>query len=709
MWRVRASGGGVNGGDIGTAKLMRWAALLAPWALALVCAVCASAAVPPVQPGIDVSTAIASPDGHLTGEVTDVEHGTPLAQVSVCAEVPGYSYCTQTTPDGGYALNDLPAGKYDVKFEAREQNFVSQYYGETLSRSSAGLVTIAEGATVSGIDAALKVGGIVRGKVAGPTSGKGLEGILVCVTPVELPSELFGECATSQASGEYALERLESGRYLVQFWPESTYLRQYYNDEPTAALADAVTVTAGKTVTGIDAVLQRGGAIEGTVSSQGAAPAAGIQVCAVLVGDEPWQGQCTRTPVGGIYAISPLAGGEYKVDFRGAGNLLGQYYMDRSTEAEAVPVKVIAESSTTGIDASLTEGGKIEGRATNVSTGEPIAQIEVCARAEPRGQTCAGTDAAGEYKLEGLAPGNYAVSFDPWSENYLSQYYAGVTTESAATKVTVATGTTRAGIDAALQPGGEITGTVLDGSTDTPIEGAEVCARAGNGFLFEDCALSGAGGRYTVLKLASGAYTVRFSAADFVVQYYHEAGTTEEAEPVAVTAGSTTSAINASLEQGAAITGRVTSAKTGDPLDEIRVCAVAESVGASELCARSGPSGEYSITGLAPGEYSVSFYGTGYPSQYYPGTFSYPGLQAGQRRRRRHERLDRHRAQTGRGDQWGCHVGIRQRAPRGRRAGLPAGRGARRVRKNRRQWQIHPLGRRPGVTDGRLRVNGGSP
>lgn len=595
-----------------------------PWALALLCAVCASALARPAGRAGDVKRAVSFGSGHVKGKVTSAASGKPIERVEVCAEVPGVSYCTRTAASGEYNVGGLPGGEYDVQFAAREQNFVSQYYNGQGSRAQANPVSVTEGTTVSGVNAALQVGGIVEGKVTSGATGEGLAGILVCATPIGLPSELFGECATSKESGDYTIERLETAEYTIQFWPQQDYVAQFYDDQATAAQANPVKVSAGQIAAGIDAAMREGGEITGTVTGPHGAREEGVEVCAIAVGKEPWQGQCTHTDAAGRYDIVALQGGEYRVVFYGAHGLLTQYYQGRATLAEAEAVKVALGSPTTGIDAALQQGGAISGRVTNALTSAPIEYVEACAQTAQGGRACAGTNAAGEYTIEGLTAGSYAISFQPWSQNYLFEYYGGAQYESEATRVAVAAAATVTGVDAALEPGGEITGTVRDQGTGKPIEDAQVCASDHRPFFssWPQCASSGTGGHYAITQLSSGDYSVEFTAPGFVAQYYREAEAAGEAEQLTVTEGAVFSEVDAALQPGASIAGKVTSASTGEPLAEVQACATSASEEGSGRCARTGASGEYTIAGLPTGGYTVSFSGQSYPVQYYADTFS---------------------------------------------------------------------------------------
>lgn len=601
-------------------------ALAAP--LAALVATPAAALAHPLGPGRRAAPAIAFGSGSIAGTVTSATTDKGLAEVEVCAGGPGRdsgdAYCARTGSNGGYAVGGLPGGEYEVSFRDEQQNYVAQYYDDRGSRSEAEMVHVSEGTRTSGIDAALKQGGTIGGEVTSAATGKPLAGIRVCATPKGVPGEVFGECApVTSATGKYVIERLETGEYTVAFWAEGQdYLNQFYDDESSAAQANPVTVTGGKLTPGIDAAMQTGGGITGSVTeARGGAPVDDAEVCATPVGEELWEGKCTHTEATGGYAIDALQTGEYTVTFLGAGDLLTQYYDGRATRAEAEAVKVTAGLTDPGIDAALQEGGKLAGTVTNAETHQGIQYIEVCAQLSAAQGTrrCAGTNAGGEYTIEGLAAGSYVVEFRPWSQNYLADYYEQARYEDEAKRVSVAAGATVTGIDAALEPGGEITGTVTSASTGLPIEGAQVCARGDGLFQSEwRCVSSSGGGHYTIDQLETGVYTVEVSAAGYADEYYDEATTRQEAEVLGVLAGGVTSGIDVALLPGGAIEGTVTSAASKAPLAGIEVCAYTEGV-EGERCTHTGSKGEYTLTDLAAGEYRVWFSGSSYPPQYYGG------------------------------------------------------------------------------------------
>jgi molybdopterin-binding protein len=97
------------------------------------------------------------PGANISGRVTSAATGAPIKRAKVCALASFTELeenCVFTTASGEYKISELAAGAYAVKFDA-EPNFPIQYYNGKLSYSTAERVTLAAGATASGINAAV--------------------------------------------------------------------------------------------------------------------------------------------------------------------------------------------------------------------------------------------------------------------------------------------------------------------------------------------------------------------------------------------------------------------------------------------------------------------------------------------------------------------------------------------------------------------------
>jgi hypothetical protein len=284
--------------------------------------------------------------------------------------------------------------------------------------------------------------------------GEGLEGGLGGV--------FVEQCATTEASGAYTISDLPSGKYEVEFAvpfkSALDYVTQYYKEKSSPSEAELVPVTSGETTHGIDAKLDRGGWITGTVTDASTTVGIeGIEVCAFSAA--AFGGRCAITGPEGRYTVWALAGDQYTVTFfapsESSLNYAPQYYEGKSRSAEASKVTVRVEAETPNIDAALAVGGQIAGRVTNASTSAAIEGILVCARpanSEGEGGGCTATGANGEYTISGLPSGSYKVGFNG-GRNYVTQYYNDVYTVAEGQAVSVVAKNVVAGVDAALEPG----------------------------------------------------------------------------------------------------------------------------------------------------------------------------------------------------------------------------------------------------------------
>lgn len=201
------------------------------------------------------------------------------------------------------------------------------------------------------------------------------------------------------------------------------------------------------------------------------------------------------------------------------------------------------------ISGTVTEHGKTTGLenisvvAIKVGPGE-VVEREVKAQSN------------GAYKITELPGGNYKVLFKPGpEENYLPQYYEGKRTLSSATEFLVVESSTREGINAELQEGGEISGMVTNFYTHRTLAGVTVFAYASVGAgeeAFVKSAETNANGEYTMVGLESGTYVVEFTTEgqphnEYITQFYNGQPSFAKANLVTAVQGSTTPGVNVAL------------------------------------------------------------------------------------------------------------------------------------------------------------------
>jgi hypothetical protein len=252
--------------------------------------------------------------------------------------------------------------------------------------------------------------------------------------------------------------------------------------------------------------------------------------------------------------------------------------------------------------------GSISGTVTAASGGAAVKGAEVCAESsDEEAFERATTDVLGEYTISGLAGGSYKVVFlPPQGANYLFQYYSGKPTWSQATPVVVSDGVDTPGVDAALAAGGQISGRVTDAATKAGIQGISVCAGLPNE-EFGRCTETDSSGKYTIPSLLSGSYEVFFFQGGEESEYLGQIYRGNQPELVSVTAGSTTSDIDAALSKAGKIAGTVTDALSGAGIGFSTVCARQATTGEIYECVYTNSRGQYAIAGLPSGAYKVWF------------------------------------------------------------------------------------------------------
>jgi uncharacterized protein YfaS (alpha-2-macroglobulin family) len=197
-----------------------------------------------------------------------------------------------------------------------------------------------------------KITGVVTNNAASPVPLAN-----VCVN-VLTTSGSFVTGAVTPASGQYSIAGLPVGSYKVQFGDcgSAGYVLQYYNNKPSLATANVVSVAAASTVAGISAKMVPGGKISGTVTNNAANPAPLPNICVdVLNAANGTVIKNATTNASGQYTIGGLASGSYKVEFIDCGQsgYIAQYYNNQASFAAANPVAVTSAVTTSGVNAKM--------------------------------------------------------------------------------------------------------------------------------------------------------------------------------------------------------------------------------------------------------------------------------------------------------------------------------------------------------------------
>lgn len=266
----------------------------------------------------------------------------------------------------------------------------------------------------------------------------------------------------------------------------------------------------------------------------------------------------------GNYVADCLNEGTYKIFFDAAqaGNYLSEWYNDKESFDVADSLSVTVGSSTTGIDAVLTESGGIKGKVTD-SSGTGIAGVGASVYSST-GSYVDGynTDNNGDYEIEYLKPGSYKLCFCTVYATgmYAIEWYNDKDSLEEADLISVTAGSITSGIDAVLGKGGIIKGRVTN-SGGSGIDDAWIYVYTPSGGYVTDQWLD-IYGYYEVRALKSGSYKIYFDATDtqgyYISEWYNDKNSIDTADLVSVTEESTTEGVDAVLSSATpSISGKV--------------------------------------------------------------------------------------------------------------------------------------------------------
>jgi hypothetical protein len=523
------------------------------------------AAVALVTATMSPLTAAASTSASISGVVTGADTGTGLANVGVQLTLPGGTSVNYTSTDasGAYTFTDLPAGSYVIQF--------ADEYGTGHLGADPARVTLVDGQTLTGVDAALQLGGSVSGRVSlstGSLANGASVALIRAGTTVLSPSSLF--YIGTAPDGTFSITGISAGSYTLAFaGPYGSNLApQYWSSASSLATASYFTVTPGQSVVGRDALLQPGSSVTGTVTGgPDNAPLAFAFVEAVAPDGSQFGGS---TGPDGSYTIKGLPSGSVTLQFLPPiqQNFHTQWWSGASSLATATSVTVPAGAALAGYDAHLSLGATISGTITDAA-GTPIPFASAYAYGANGIAASGFADGSGHYTIPALTTGDYTVEFDGSAGgNFATTWWNGAVSAATATVIHLIDQQQLSGIDAALPAGAQISGTVTGLSANGaafPAQNATVTAyrpdgsQAGQRYADQS-------GAYAIPNLPAGTYLLQIEpqgdTTDFVPQWYLNHGSLATATPITVAAGQSLSGVDVTLAATATTPQLTTSTPT---------------------------------------------------------------------------------------------------------------------------------------------------
>jgi len=229
------------------------------------------------------------------------------------------------------------------------------------------------------------------------------------------------------------------------------------------------------------------------VDAESRAPLRGVRVVLFIQAPSPPPPAMRRPHVlmtdrSGRFTFDGLTAGTFRIDSMKAGYVLPTDPIERPT------FSLTADQQLDDVTIPLRKGGAIAGRILD-GDGEPMTQARVQAApwmpaaigVSPMPGPSTMTNDLGEFRLFGLAPGDYTLMATPATaitcfdcggfdqSMLMSTYYPGTTDRASASRVKVAAGQTTGGIELMLGsgPSFHVSGIVVD-TRGRPIEGARV-------------------------------------------------------------------------------------------------------------------------------------------------------------------------------------------------------------------------------------------
>ena len=391
------------------------------------------------QPSEQVEVTIGLPQhgtAKIYGIVTDAATGAPVARacVNLFANNSGFHKNAQTDSLGKYIIT-ADAGSYFLQVNARD--YVKQFYNNVTNLREATVITLANNDSI-GINVALNafvppvkyyLSGSVKDTAGNPLRAK--------VTAYKLVDNSYHNTprnVRTDSLGNYRIEVLQGDTVIVYAEPINRNLTAEFYDNQNN-INDANRIGISGNVTGIDFVLSPkpvyANGISGTIKDTAGLP---VQGHVTAFKKQPLGGRnnqqhpeyTVESDSLGVYSLTNLIPGEYIIMVHPRGDYRPTFYKYDGTQtmnwkkadsivvtesAVVTDINFVVRACTGGGNSGI--GGKIYQNNGPVINGAIVYAVD--ANGDVAGYAV--SNAAGNYFMEGLIPGQYVVSTDKFGYN----------------------------------------------------------------------------------------------------------------------------------------------------------------------------------------------------------------------------------------------------------------------------------------------------
>lgn len=521
--------------------------------------------------------------------------------------------------DGSYLLTAAKGGSFRVKFAVpSDAPVLGEWWEGKEYDTEATPIVVADGGSVTGIDATLRQSGSISGKITLPAGVRG-EVTVRAFIGLNQPRGTV----RMLGNGGYIVSGLPEGSYTLQFFSSQLpIVEQWWSGKADYASADPISLGAGQAATGYDVTMVAAATISGRFTlPAGVRPGENNPTVQLYREDGSWYPISALVDGDGTYRIPNVAPGTYRVSF-GSGSLpiLPEWWNDKPDFASADPITVVAGEKRTGVNVTYAKAPTIHGKVTlpaGVSFSDGIVQVRLTRASDGGGVAATTVRPDGTYSFGSLRPIAYRVAFVAQRLPVLDEWWEDAPDEASSTPVTLAVGEDRA-LDATLAPAATILGRVwVPSGLGSTAAGVTVSASSAADTVVRTTTTA-ADGTYKLTGLPTGSYRLRFSSDTLPVaaEWWNNVPDFASATPVAVRASQIRTGFNAYLDRPSTISGHVTLPPGVVAADgQVHVDAYSparELVGTADVRA----DGTYTIRGMTPGTYRLLFRADGLPVAY---------------------------------------------------------------------------------------------